>query len=79
MHAFLIADYEIVDSLEQLTNKQHMMACGTTFIDIHQDTANNPIDLNNNYYKSFFHCLEVFEFVASYQRPPVQILHCLAV
>ena len=49
MHAFLIADYEIVDSLKQLTNKQHMMACGTTFIDIHQDTANNPIDLNNNY------------------------------
>ena len=48
MHAFLIADYEIVDSLKQLTNKQHMMACGTTFIDIHQDTANNPIDLNNN-------------------------------
>lgn len=49
MHAFLIADYEIVDSLKQLTNKQHMMACGTSFIDIHQDTANNPIDLNNNY------------------------------
>ena len=49
MHAFLIADYEIVDSLKQLTNKQHMMACGTTFIDIHQDTVNNPIDLNNNY------------------------------
>ena len=47
MHAFLIADYEIVDSLKQLTNKQHMMACGTTFIDIHQDTAIIYI-LNNN-------------------------------
>ena len=62
MHAFLIADYEIVDSLKQLTNKQHMMACGTTFIDIHQDTANNSIDLNNNY--------DLIDWLRQYSKDP---------
>lgn len=49
MHAFLIADYEIVDSLKYLNNKQHMMACGTTFIEINHDTNKENINTRDDY------------------------------
>ncbi len=49
MHAFLIADYEVVSSLKDLKNKQHVMSCGTTTLTINKDINNLDIKEKNDY------------------------------
>ena len=49
MHAFLIADYEVVSSLKDLKNKQHIMSCGTTTLTINKDINNLDIKEKSDY------------------------------
>lgn len=49
MHAFLIADYEVVSSLKDLRNKQHVMSCGTTTLTINKDINNLDIKEKKDY------------------------------